>query len=64
MAKVETVVDRTGKSPDEWYALLDQWGASGRPFKEIAAWMRDEHGLSKWWAQKLVIEYEIDRGLR
>jgi hypothetical protein len=51
------------RTPDEWYALLDKWGAPDRPFKEVAAWLRDEHGLSKWWAQKLVIEYQIDRGL-
>jgi hypothetical protein len=33
-------------------------------YKPRAKPIRDEHGLSKWWAQKLVIEYQMDRGLR
>ena len=64
MAKAETVRKATGRSQDEWYKLLDEWGASGRPFKEIAAWLTGEHGVSRWWAQKLIVEYEQDRGVR
>jgi hypothetical protein len=54
----------TGRERPEWFALLDAWGAPGRPYREIAGWLRDEHGLSNWWAQKIVVEYEQDRGLR
>jgi hypothetical protein len=54
----------TGRSRDEWFALLDAWGAAARRYREIAGWLRDEHGVSNWWAQKLTVEYEQARGLR
>ena len=54
----------TGRDRPEWFALLDAWGAAGRPYREIAGWLRDEHGISNWWAQKIVVEYEQERGLR
>jgi uncharacterized protein YndB with AHSA1/START domain len=44
--------------------MLDAWGAGGRPYREIADWLTIEHGLSNWWAQKLIVEYEQARGLR
>lgn len=64
MAKTETVKRATGRDQAEWYSLLDAWGAPGLPFKEISAWLTGEHGISKWWAQKLIVEYEQDRGIR
>ena len=54
----------TGRDRGEWFALLDAWGAAGRPYREIADWLAGEHGLSKWWAQKLIVEYEQLRGIR
>jgi hypothetical protein len=54
----------TGRSRAEWFALLDKWGAPGRPYRAIADWLTTKHELSKWWAQKLIVEYEQDRGLR
>ncbi|ALG08235.1 hypothetical protein [Kibdelosporangium phytohabitans] len=53
-----------GRDYEEWFALLDQWGAPGRPFREIADWLVGEHALSAWWAQKLIVEYEQARGSR
>ncbi|MQA03517.1 MAG: hypothetical protein GEV07_12630 [Streptosporangiales bacterium] len=53
-----------GRTYDEWFALLDEWGAPGRPYREIADWLEQEQGLSSWWAQKLIVEYEQARGLR
>jgi uncharacterized protein DUF4287 len=60
----EGVRRSTGRDRPEWFALLDEWGAAGRPYREIATWLTGEHGLSKWWAQKIVVEYEEARGLR
>lgn len=54
----------TGRDYDEWFALLDGWGAPGRPFREIAHWLEGEHDVSSWWAQKLIVEYQQARGLR
>jgi hypothetical protein len=54
----------TGLDRHEWFRLLDEWGAAGRPYREIADWLTGEHELSAWWAQKLIVEYEEARGLR
>lgn len=54
----------TGRDRNEWFTVLDEWGATGRPFREIADWLTGEHGMSKWWAQKLIVEYEQARGVR
>ena len=60
----EALRQTTGRDYDEWFALLDSWGAPGRPFREISGFLTAEHGVSKWWAQKLIVEYEQARGLR
>jgi len=54
----------TGRDRRAWFALLDAWGAAGRPYREIADWLIGQHDLSNWWAQKLIVEYEQARGLR
>ena len=64
MAEGSAVERSTGRTREEWFALLDEWGAPGRPLREISDWLRDTHGMSKWWAQKVIVEYEQDRGIR
>lgn len=64
MAKVTGVRRATGRERDEWFSLLDRWGARGRPYREIADWLTGKHGVSKWWAQKLIVEYEQERRIR
>jgi hypothetical protein len=64
MGKVDGVRRATGRERDEWFELLDAWGAVGRRYREIADWLVGEHHLSRWWAQKLIVEYEQTRGLR
>jgi hypothetical protein len=54
----------TGRDRGDWFALLDEWGAAGHAYRDIADWLVGEHGLSSWWAQKLIVEYEQARGLR
>src|ERR671914_460765 len=64
MEKMTGIRRATGRERDEWFALLDKSGARGREYREIADWLTDRHGLSRWWAQKLIVEYEQDRGVR
>jgi hypothetical protein len=64
MATVSGVQRGTGRERDEWFALLDEWGAPGRRYQEIRDWLTGQHGISNWWAQKLIVEYEQARGLR
>jgi hypothetical protein len=62
--KPEGIERATGRGRQEWFGILDQWGADGRPFRDIADWLTGQHGMSFWWAQKLIVEYEQDRGIR
>jgi hypothetical protein len=60
----EVVRARTGRTWDEWFALLDAWGGAQRPHPEIARWLVEEHGVGGWWAQGVTVAYEQARGLR
>jgi uncharacterized protein DUF4287 len=64
MRKIDAVRRATGRDRDEWFAVLDAWGAAGRPYRQIADWLMGEHDVSRWWAQKLIVEYQQARGLR
>lgn len=64
MQKMEGVRRATGRDRAEWFALLDDSGHAGRPFREVLAFLTTKHGLSRWWAQKLIVEYEQERGIR
>ena len=54
----------TGKTWDEWFVVLDRWGAAQRTHSEIARCLREEHGVDGWWAQGVTVGYERARGMR
>ena len=54
---------KTGKSWDEWFAILDAAGARSMNHKEIVA-ILDRHGVGPWWRQMVTVTYEQARGLR
>ncbi|PFG92938.1 hypothetical protein A8924_0162 [Saccharopolyspora erythraea NRRL 2338] len=58
------LTERTGRGWDEWFALLDRWGAAGRTHREIAAHLSAEHGVDDWSAQSITVGYEQERGMR
>jgi len=60
----EAVQARTGRTWEQWVHTLDARGAESRPHREIAASLRDELGLSAWWAQTVTVGYERIKGLR
>lgn len=60
----DAVVDRTGRPRQEWYALLDDAGATGWDHQQIATWLVEQHGVDGWWAQSLTVAYEQARGMR
>jgi hypothetical protein len=60
----ESVRRATGKGWDDWFRLLDAWGAVDRPHGEIARYLMEEHGVPGWWAQSVTVGYERARGLR
>ena len=51
------ILANTGKTWDEWFAVLDGWGAVERPHTEIARWVNQEHGVDGWWAQGVTVAY-------
>jgi len=59
-----SVLEKTGKPLEHWYALLDKWGARQKTHKEIAAYLGKELKLPPWWGQMVAVQYERDRGLR
>jgi hypothetical protein len=60
----EVIRRRTGRGWEEWFDLLDEWGAIERPHKEIARWLASEHGTDGWSAQSVTVSYERARELR
>ena len=58
--------ERTGRGWEEWFDLLDDWGAAERPHREISRWVADQLGIGPlvWEAQAVTSSYERTRGLR
>jgi uncharacterized protein YndB with AHSA1/START domain len=60
----EAIRRRTGRGWEEWFDLLDEWGAAEQAHREIARWVSDEHGIEGWDAQAVTVNYERARKLR
>ena len=54
----------TGKSWDEWFALLDAWQGTTHNHTEIARHVYETYGIDGWWAQNVTVGYERARGMR
>ena len=59
-----SVQARTGRGWAAWLVALDAHGMREKGHTETARWLQEEHGVSPWWAQAVVIRYEWERGLR
>jgi hypothetical protein len=57
---------RTGRGWEEWFDLLDEWGAAERTHRETARWVAEQQGLHPlaWNVQAVVSSFERARGLR
>lgn len=57
---------RTGRGWEEWFDVLDEWGAAQRSHREIARWVAEQQCVEPlaWNAQAVAISYERARGLR
>src|SRR5215217_2466282 len=54
----------TGKSWDEWFALLDAWHGMTHNHTEIAGHVYETYGIDGWWVQNVTVGYERARGMR
>lgn len=61
-----SIRERTGRGWEEWFDLLDEWGAADKPHREIARWVADQLGVEPlaWNAQAITGSYERARGGR
>jgi hypothetical protein len=62
----EAIRERTGRGWEEWFDLLDEWGAPKRSHREIARFVAQEQRIAPlaWNAQAVASSYEHARGLR
>ena len=60
----EAIAKGTGAGWDDWFRILDAWGATTRTHTDIARYLREDRGVSGWWAQSVTVGYERARGLR
>ena len=62
----ETIRARTGRGWEEWFEMLDDWGAPHRTHRETARWLAEQQGLHPlaWNVQAIAASYERARGLR
>jgi uncharacterized protein YndB with AHSA1/START domain len=62
----EAIRRRTGRGWEEWFDLLDDWGAPERSHRDIARWVAEQQGVDPlaWNAQAVAHSYERARGLR
>jgi len=54
----------TGKSWDEWFALLDASQGTTHNHTEIARHVYETYSIDGWWAQNVTVGYERARGMR
>src|SRR5688572_26695314 len=51
----KVIRDRTGRGWEDWFELLDEWGAAERPHREIARWLADEQEVDGWSSQAITV---------
>ena len=62
----EKIRQRTGRGWEEWFEMLDEWGAADRSHRETARWLAEQLNLHPlaWNVQAIASSYERARGLR
>jgi uncharacterized protein YndB with AHSA1/START domain len=62
----EKIRQRTGRGWEEWFGLLDEWGAADHSHRETARWLAEQQGAHPlaWNVQAVAASYERARGLR
>lgn len=61
--KPAKVVAKTGKTLENWFKIIEQFGAK-KGHTAIAKHLKEDHQLTSWWAQSITTRYEFDNDLR
>ncbi|HET9879411.1 MAG TPA: hypothetical protein VFQ81_08925 [Candidatus Limnocylindria bacterium] len=64
LASDAKLTEATGHGWEHWLSTLDRWDGRDHTHGEIAAHLRDEHGVPAWWTQTVTNGYERMRGMR
>lgn len=59
-----SVRQKTGRSWQEWFTLLDHMGGTALGHAALVAYLRDKHNIPDWWSHMMAVGYEQARGLR
>lgn len=54
----EAMEKATGRTHEQWRAVLTEAGALEWPHARIASFLVDEHGVDGWWAQGITVDFE------
>jgi uncharacterized protein YndB with AHSA1/START domain len=60
----EAIRRSTGRGWEQWFDLLDAWGAIELSHRDIARRLAGQDGVDGWWAQSITVSYERARGRR
>ena len=60
----EAVQSKTGKTWDEWFAILDAAGCREMDHQQVVAYLSGQQGVGPWWQQMVTVAYERARGKR
>ena len=60
----ELITEETGRSSDDWYVMLDAWGAPKKGHRATVAELQNVFGLRERWAHIVAIRFEAARGLQ
>jgi hypothetical protein len=60
----EVMLNRTGRSWQQWVEVLDAEQAHKLPHREIARLVSDKYKVADWWTQTVTVGYERIKGLR
>ncbi len=61
----DAVRNRTGRSWEQWFGILDKMKAMEKPHRDIARELSEKFpDIGGWWIQTITVTYEQERGLR
>jgi hypothetical protein len=63
-ASDEAVKEKSGKTWEEWFKILDRAGAKEWEHKQISSYLFEKQKVSPWWSQMISVGYERERGIR
>jgi hypothetical protein len=60
----DKIKEATGRQWEQWFSILDRWGARDKKHGETAEFLMAEHDVEGWFAQAITVGYERARGMR